>query len=210
MKYKWKTVISVTIIFTIIIVFLKSNKGDDTIDNSFFEINLGEQIAQEKENVDVIDRIDQTDQSIVTTQAVVDSSNNISNMKLYTNSKHKFLFEYPGEFVVSSFEDGLGETILIQNKSADKSVQIFITLFNEQEPISTTRILKDLPSLLIKNEKEGFIGSNKAIAFLSDHETLGNTYEIWFVYNNNLYQIMTKIETAQFLVDIMKTWKEIE
>ena len=98
--------------------------------------------------------------------------------------------------------------ILIQTKDTKKSAQIFIIPFDEPAPISKTRILKDLPDMVIKNEQKGEVGGHPAIAFLGKHETLGDTYEIWFIKNKYLYQIITRASTAQFLTDIMKTWTE--
>lgn len=126
---------------------------------------------------------------------------------LYTNADYGFSFKYPNGFNVGFFKEGDGHMVLVQKDN--KSVQIFILPFDEPAPISKARILKDLPNMVIKNEKSGTVVGEKAIAFSGEHESLGDTYEIWFVHNKNLYQVITKIETAQFLVDIMKTWKEI-
>lgn len=201
MKYKWTIVIA-----TIILVggvFITFNNTKDNKTGDLFSINFVEQ-TDAQENIKAGNSEGITFENISNVLGALPTKH-----LLYSNDRYKFSFEYRDGITVSSFREGVGDMVLMQSKDAKTSAQIFIIPFDEKGPITSARILKDLPGLVIKNEKKGVIGGSVAVAFLGKHESLGNTYEIWFVKDESLYQIMTKIETAQFLIDIMKTWKDI-
>jgi hypothetical protein len=68
--------------------------------------------------------------------------------------------------------------------------QIVVDPSDEVDPITKERILKDLPSLVIDNPWEFFIaGDIPALRFESNDPTLGDTREIWFIHDGNLYRI---------------------
>lgn len=74
---------------------------------------------------------------------------------LYTNDKYKFSFEHPKDTTTSFFKEGVEDMALIQSKNGDANAQIFIIPYDEPPPITSARILKDLPDMVIKNEKKG-------------------------------------------------------
>ncbi|MEK9147478.1 MAG: hypothetical protein AAB593_01020 [Patescibacteria group bacterium] len=191
---KRTVIISIIIAFIVLYIFFIFNKGDNNITDDFLYIDFAQQdefqeasLEQEKAN------------NVKTTSSKND---------IYINNQYGFSFEHPITITVGAFKDEDGDTVLIQEKNGSKSVQIFIIPFDEQGPISKERILQDLPNIVIKDKREGILSGDKAISFFSKHETIGDTFEVWFISNNNLYQIITKAETFRFLADIMKTWKK--
>lgn len=207
MKYKW-TIAVVVIMLSIIIFFVFGRGGDDSeiAKNNLFNIDFAKW-ADIEEAKDV-EKDFQTEVIDNGNEKAGDFETSPQNRLLYTDEKYNFSFLYPFDATVGSFKEEEGDMILIQNKGIKKSAQIFIIPFDEPMPISKTRILKDLPNMIIKDEQKGTVGGHQAIAFLGQHTVLGDTYEIWFVRDENLYQIMTKAKTAQFLIDIIKTWTE--
>jgi len=205
MKYKWTIVITTVVLIGGIFFVFSNNKDADNQAGDLFSIDFGDQTVVQ----DDIVLEDKKDEEKISENTAKPLETQSPKASLYTNDKYKFSFEYPKGVAVSSFKEGIGDIVLIQSKDTKTSAQIFIIPYDEEGPITSSRILEDLPSMVIKNEKKGTLGGADAIAFLGKHESLGDTYEIWFVRDESLYQIITKVETAQFLVDMMKTWKEI-
>lgn len=105
----------------------------------------------------------------------------------YTNPKYSFSFSYPKELNASEFTEGNRDIILIKDETGD-GFQISITPFDESEPVTKARILKDIPDMAIANDKIISLGGASALSFKSKGES-GETIEIWFARNGNLYQI---------------------
>lgn len=138
----------------------------------------------------------------------------ISEGILSNNFRHKILgfsFEYNPEYNISSFGEffsPVGETILIQKYG--EGIQVLITPFEEDLNLTTSKIKKDLPLLDIKNPKEQKIGQTEinAVFFESTNAlSIGNTYEVWFIFNKNLYQISGSINHKELFDKIIRTWK---
>ncbi len=125
----------------------------------------------------------------------------------YTHPSPKFSFEYPDGFSVGSFPEGQdSETILVHNANGENSMQILISAFDENIMLTKKRILKDAPDTEVRNEKEITIGKNaKGLAFEGTNSS-GATSEVWFAYNNHLYQISAPKNSSEFLGSIIKTW----
>ena len=160
----------------------------------------------------------------------------------YVNSQYGFSFSYPEGFNISDFDDGGGKIILVQSNGSDTTYktdttdesyggfQIFIAGFDEPGPITKERILKDIPDMVIINEKEILVGGEKALSFISQDELGGEMREIWVVHpvrsrspeatadpladrtsngasGGYLYQIMGYRNFEKELLEIMKTWR---
>ena len=202
MKHKWTIAIIIIILAGIGFSVFKSGEDSAEItENNIFNSDFGEQLKIEEDS-----QLGTVTENIG--DSIIDSEIKSQSPLHYTNEKYNFSFNYPSDVTASFFKEGEGDMVLIQSSDTSRFAQIFIIPFDEPEPISKKRILKDLPNIVIKNEQKGTVGGHPAVAFLGRHETLGNTYEIWFTRNLHLYQIMTKESTAQFLINIIKTWTE--
>ena len=136
------------------------------------------------------------------------------SQNVYKNEQYGFSFGYPEGFNVSDFDEGNGKVILVKKAASDNGFQIFISPFDESGPITKERILKDIPDMIISNEKEILVGGEKALSFTSKDElglpageAGGETREIWFVRSENLYQISAFSSFEKELLKILATWK---
>ncbi len=118
-----------------------------------------------------------------------------------------FSFSYPPEMNTSTFadEDGNGQTVLLQDPRTGAGLQIYISPFDESGVITPERIKHDLPDQTVNSPKQITVGGAAALSFESDDA--GKTREVWFNYNNNLYQITTYSELSDFLDKVLATWK---
>ena len=89
----------------------------------------------------------------------------------------------------------------------EKGFQIFIAAFDEPGPITKERILKDIPDMVISNEKEILVGGERALSFTSQDDLGNETQETWLVHSGNLYQISVFPSFEKELLEILKTWK---
>lgn len=133
---------------------------------------------------------------------------------IYSDSQYKFSFQYPKDFTATKFQEGEnGNTILVQEKdpsnpSGQVGFQIFISPFDEPGPLTKERILQDLPDLIIKNPEQRVLKSGAvALIFFSQEPSLGEIREIWFIYNNYLYQVSTYAALDSLVTKILETWK---
>ena len=153
--------------------------------------------------------------------------------KTFTHPGYGFSFNYPSDWNATSFTEGDGETVLVQKsvsvtppsqggekegvkppsqggeKEGVAGVQIYISLFDEQETVLTKeRILQDIPDLKITNDKPiKFAGTLDALSFDSVNDAGLNTKEIWFVHNGFLYQISAITGSETILNKMIGTWK---
>ena len=146
----------------------------------------------------------------------IPSSNSQAPSSEYKNSQYGFSFGQPEGFNVSDFDEGDGKIILVKNvgssvsnnsNNSENGFQIFITAFDEPGPITKERILKDIPDMVISNEKEILVGGERALSFTSKDELGGETREIWIARGGYLYQITGYKNFEKELLEIMGTWK---
>ena len=121
---------------------------------------------------------------------------NPAEQDVYRHIEPNFSFNYPKGFKVGSFEEGDGETVLVQSDASNKSYQsysnlafqIYISDFDEDITLTAQRINRICPNKM-DNAKSVSAGNITGTAFLGADESLGQTYEVWLVYNKHLYQI---------------------
>lgn len=154
------------------------------------------------------------------------TSKSISEEQTFTHPKYLFSFKYPKDFNATSFEDGEGDMVLVQSKDSKSGFQMYITPFDEPGPITTKRVKKDLPDIMIEDPQqiELRISANEktnqresripALIFFSQSESLGRTREVWFLWpedpklaGNYLYQVTAPAESDKELSKIMATFK---
>jgi hypothetical protein len=135
--------------------------------------------------------------------------------KQYKHTILGFGFSYPDEYTISSFGnffDSVGETILLQKIDKAQGLQILITPFDEDLDLTIKRIKKDLPSLSVLEPREIQIGSDEKkvqmVVFESNNNlSTGKSYEGWFVYRKNLYQISSSVDSKELFDKITSSWK---
>ena len=127
---------------------------------------------------------------------------------VYENPDYGFSFKYPKGFNATELDDDSGHTVLVQNAEEKSGFQVYITPFDEEEPLTGARILQDLPASEVIDPKDVLIGEGKAInavIFLSTSPSFGKTREIWFVYGGFLYQVTTYEGADAFIGPILDT-----
>jgi hypothetical protein len=121
-------------------------------------------------------------------------------------------FSYPKEFKMTETAiDGVEnrKRILVEGSEAGKGFEIIVLPFDEVGPLTKQRILQDLPDKIIKNEKNIKVGGGiDALAFESSDESIGATYEIWFVRSGFIYEARTYPEFGPKMEEILKTLKK--
>ena len=126
----------------------------------------------------------------------------------YTSPDFGFSFRYPKDFSATELEDDAGATVLLQKSGEREGFQIYISEFDEAEPLTGARILQDLPASEVIDPKDVLIGEGKAInavIFLSTSPSFGKTREVWFIREGFLYQVTTYEGQDDFIGPILET-----
>ncbi len=121
-----------------------------------------------------------------------------------------FVFQYPERFNVTSQSiEGGGKRILVESTEPKKGFELVVLPFDEQGILTAERIRADIPDAVLENEKSVSVGQENipAIAFNSNDENIGQTYEVWFTYEGYLYEALTYPEFAGDMEEILKTWQ---
>jgi hypothetical protein len=127
---------------------------------------------------------------------------------LLRHSEPTFSFSYPAEWVVTSFEDAEGETVLLRDRSTNGDVQLYLTPFDEAIVLTAARIKQDLPSLSVIDPLQVEIGKRvSGVYFKSVKEGIGEAQEVWFVHEGFLYQITAVKTHPKALADILASFK---
>jgi len=144
-------------------------------------------------------------------EAIAEISN-YQYTETYNQPIYGFSFKYPKAFAVSEISSNGSKVILVQNTLKNIGVQIVISPFDGADSDITEAFIKsELPDLKISEPREVLVGSGrKGLAFMSDNAAFGGkSREVWFVFNNNLYQISAYAELDGFLKGLFGTWKFI-
>ena len=125
----------------------------------------------------------------------------------YRSEKYGYNFKYPIGFTVRSFEDGSGDTVIVE-KGTD-GFQIFISPFDETGDITESRIRADIPDMKIEGAQPVLLGEQgKGLAFKSDNAAWGGaSREVWFAFGGYLYQISTYERLDGLLRAVLATWQ---
>ena len=128
----------------------------------------------------------------------------------YISPDYGFSFKYPKGFNATELSDDLGDTVLVQGAEEKSGFQVYITPFDEAEPLTGARILQDLPPSEVIDPKDVLIGEGKAInavIFLSTNPSFGKTREVWFIREGFLYQVTTYEGQDNMIGPILETLK---
>lgn len=154
----------------------------------------------------------------------------------YVNKRYGFSFDKPEGYTVGVIAEGDGEMILVQSNRSDMSdttdttykpytsdttykpytpdksqsgFQIFINQLGQPIELTPDFIKKDLPGTAVNNPLAIVLDDKgKGIMFDSNSEAFGGqSFEIWFVYNEYIYQITSYASFGDELKKIIGSWK---
>ena len=127
----------------------------------------------------------------------------------YVNNKYRFSFYHSPEGKITEYDEGGGaETIVLENFQKVRGLQVFIVPY-AGDTISDQRFHDDVPSGVRKNIEMTTIGAKQipAVTFQSEDALLGPTREIWFIYEEHLYEITTFQGVKDWLTPIIQSWR---
>ena len=129
----------------------------------------------------------------------------------FIHKGYGFSLNFPINMTASNFKEGDGEQIIFQGDNGDW-FQMYVSPWDEDEDISVARIKQDLPELVISNPQRVVLGPKQAegigpnaLIFYSKDSGLGDTREIWFIYESNLYQATTYKRLDAMVGQILST-----
>jgi len=127
----------------------------------------------------------------------------VGGAKIYKDPSFGFSVRIPTSAKVTSFQEGEGQNILIQD--ASYQMQIYVSGFDENIALTAARIKKDIPDIKMENPMEIETGGVATVAFVSNDR--GAPYrEIWFVNKGNLYQVLAPADQDPMTATIMQSW----
>ena len=129
--------------------------------------------------------------------------------KTFTHETRQFSFQYPQNLQVGRFDQGDTEIIMAQNTNERVGFQISIRAVDESIPLTKARIQEDLPDLQVRQPQPVQLGADagQGLAFYSDNEAFGgDSREVWFTFNDHLYQISTYANLDPLLKQVLNSW----
>lgn len=125
--------------------------------------------------------------------------------QVYNHQSPNFSFPYPEGFKVSSFIQSGQEMVLVQNNKKAHAFQIALSFFDEpNNSLNADRIRRDIVDLNMEDPKQINIGEKGSGVSFVDKDT--GMREVWFVYNNFLYQITATRESEGLLEAVLENW----
>jgi hypothetical protein len=127
----------------------------------------------------------------------------------YISGDMDYSFTLPSDFTFSTLSNDDGsETALFVGSTATRNFQIYVSVYESNEPVTPQAILRDIPDLLVEKSETIAIDGAQGVTFISgSKESELRTREVWFSYGGKLYQISTYKEFDDQMVDILSTWK---
>lgn len=125
-----------------------------------------------------------------------------------TYTADAFTIRLPAGLIPQTFplEDGQG-MVTFETADGKTGFQVFTLPVNEPLPATAEELQKGLPDLVVNNFENASIDGQGAISFNSYDPDIGDTFEVWFVHEALLYQVMTYAPLQGWLLDILTTWK---
>lgn len=166
----------------------------------------GETIRSQEWQIDIPVGEGVSKEEIERTQREIKEAFQPENVTIYQNTKYGFTFNYPNNYRIGSFAEGEGDVVLLQDANAKTGLQITISPFDENiNRLSEARIRQDLPDLDMQNVDQIMLGDLPAIFFTSSDSSFGNSVEVWFIKNGNLYQMSTYSYQLPLLEQVAKS-----
>lgn len=125
--------------------------------------------------------------------------------KVYSNLLLKFSLLYPDNLTKREYSDGDTSTIVFEDKDRGEGFQIFIVP-HEGAEVSAERFKMDVPSGVMKEPQNIFVDGVPAQKFYSQNQIVGETVEVWFIYEGLLYEVTAPKVLEQWLSEILRSW----
>lgn len=117
----------------------------------------------------------------------------------YTDSMYGFSVDIPKDFIVSSLPEGDGEAIIAEHPTLNLGLEVFITP-SEDELLTADVIQQTNPSISIKDPVETELeDGTPALRFASEDPALGDTRQVWFTRDGNLFQVIFYSDNIEWL-----------
>ena len=124
----------------------------------------------------------------------------MDDLARYTDPKYGFSVIFPKDFVVSTSTEGTGEAIIAEHPTFNLGFEIFITQFDSDEPLTEESVHDLVPVLTIKDAVETELDDGTpALRFATEDPVLGDTRQLWFAHNGNLFQIVFYGDNSEWL-----------
>lgn len=105
----------------------------------------------------------------------------------FTHPDLDFSFFYPPKYYLTIIDDGVGESILIQKDGS--GMEIYITDF--EGVINSNSVKKDITDVKLENLMDINLPSGiSAVSFSYKDSSLGEVWNVWFVKNKKIYQVV--------------------
>lgn len=125
----------------------------------------------------------------------------------YTNKRYRFSLEYPADLAVTEYDEaGSAQSIVFENSDDSRGFQIYITPYAAGE-ITRERFLLDAPSGVMREPIDVIVDGSRATIFFGENPIMGETREVWFIYDGFLYEVVTFKKLDAWLADIIATWR---
>jgi hypothetical protein len=145
--------------------------------------------------------------SSTSTRSTVPTRTVPKGMHEYKDTEFNFSLLYPETLSANKRAEGGGAvTIIFQSIEKSQGFQIFITPFSEVQ-ISEERFRQDIPSGIRNSPEQIMIDGVAATAFYSKDANLGETREVWFIYQGFLYELTVPKPLEGWFRDILQTWE---
>jgi hypothetical protein len=129
--------------------------------------------------------------------------------KEYKNHDYHFSVHYPGDLPAQESHDrGHTLTVVFQKEIGEEAFQIYVAPIRGNQ-ITQERFLIDEPSGVRKDQIETSVDGAEALAFHGFDAAMGQTYEVWFIKGDLLYEVSTYKELEPWLNEILSTWRFI-
>jgi len=126
----------------------------------------------------------------------------------WVGSTPAFSIQLPDEVhsTTYSLEDGQ-EMVVYENADATIGFQVFTMPVTGPLPTTVEELWNEMPDLTVTDLETSVIDGRDAITFYSQDPDIGETFEVWFVHDGLLYQVMTYRHLETWLTDILQTWQ---
>jgi hypothetical protein len=118
-----------------------------------------------------------------------------------------FTLEVPGSLTKTTelWDDGETTTEYV---NADGSERLLIFSLPFAESLTTAHIEGQYPSSVIESFGLSLVDGAPAFTFFTDNgNEYGGSFEVWFVHDGRLYEVITHAPLDTWLTDILNTWR---
>jgi hypothetical protein len=127
--------------------------------------------------------------------------------KEYRNEQFGFFLYYPPQLQPIQYADDRPEiTVAFSAGDGEPGFQVYVAPI-DGTTITNERFMRDEPSGVRKDLHNTAVAGVSAIEFQGFNANMGQTYEVWFIRDHLLYEVLTYKELEPWLNEIMSTWR---